>query len=270
MKLDWSRVKGLLDELKFSVRRGLAAQVLMGKELSSLKRKLGFTHGGNRWKDGQISAASKTWDQWCQDELGKSYKTADRWISCFHAAIERAKRHKKTEPEALRLLSIPADELDGNELEALAACVDRLVDNDTQAGLLEELGIVKPSGLRDGGASAPRTHGELTLEVISGFFLNGFDATAKMLKTAGRFMSDCDFDAYLHQLPLVGTETEAGQVVGLLGLKTALEDLHAKFLDAEERLQATVKKTEAAIEASMISVGPKSRPRKTKAKEGKR
>lgn len=264
-KPDWSRARGLHSELLSSVRRSLAAQVLIGKELKALKIREGIVRGKNQW----VERPSPTWEARCREELGITSKTGDRWIDLFDAALERAKQHKKTEPEALRLLLIPADELDGNELDALAACVDRLVENDTQAGLLEELGIVKAPGLRPGGPSPVKSGGDLTLEFVSNFFRHGFNTTAEVLKKADRFIGDCDFDAYLNQLPLVGFEAEDGgaPVIGLQEFKAALEDLHAKFHEAEQRLQATVKKTEAAIEASMISVGPKSRPRKSPAKE---
>ncbi|RYG95365.1 MAG: hypothetical protein EON58_14310, partial [Alphaproteobacteria bacterium] len=90
---DWTRAKGLLAELKSATRRSLSAQVLLGKELRFLKKKMGFQRGdADRFssKPAQCgfgdfqrvteNETPKTWEKWCQAELGISDDTADRYL----------------------------------------------------------------------------------------------------------------------------------------------------------------------------------------------
>ncbi len=158
-KSEWARAKGLLADLRAAARNSVAAQILLGKELSLLKRNLGFEGSGRRPKEKpQLAVFVRNWEQWCQEELGISSDTADRYIACFRYALERAKVQKSKEPEAFRLLETPSAELTGDELGLLAGHVGRLVKADggdetplTQSQILEELGIIKPSQTLKGG-----------------------------------------------------------------------------------------------------------------------
>jgi hypothetical protein len=241
----------LLAELKSATRRSLSAQILLGKELSSLKRKLGFLGSGRREKESRQIGDFKSWDQYCQGELGIPDRTADRYVQCYEAALKRAKVRKSNEPEACRLLEIPAAELTGDELERLATCVDRLVDQDTQAGLLEELGIVKPSKKLEGGdtsaAAKPARHmtmGEWATETFQRI-PREFD---ELERSIFRIKDAPDYRILLQELDLDSPEDGA---ISLMGIKECLERVLGGGL---AKILADV---ESAIEAKMHGTPPK-------------
>ncbi len=250
--VDWSRAKGLLADLKSHVRRSLAAQVLIGKELASLKKKLGFTHGGARRGSSRQIGDLKSWSELTSAELGIPDRTADRWIQCFESATARAKaRRNKARREnnadelitwelACRLLTIPADELDGKELEQLAECVGRIVDHDSQADLLDELGIAKrPSDLQPGKGGDTRKGDKMTDEV--GWLGYSAKAIHDQFNGICEMMQDIRKADYLksslHELPLSNPDPEK---LTLYKFKGILEDvLHGevagllKFVEEE-------------------------------------
>lgn len=241
---DWSRAKGLLADLNSAVRRSLSAQVLLGKELATIKARLGFTHGRNRWTP-QI-AVSRNWGEWCTAELGISDDTANRWIRCFEAALKKAKARKSKEPKACRLLEIPADELNGDELAALAELIQGLVVGETQAGLLEELRIVKPSNTTPGGNTSNNSGNgtqaafeqmvfDLFSEITSGF--------GQLEKKIFRGRSRAEFQAMLEWIPLASDDKDAPSLY-------AIRDSLLGVLDGElpkmiEAVESTIKEKES-------------------------
>ncbi len=249
---DWSRARGLLADLKTAVRSSLSAQILLGKELFRLKRQLGFTHGGDRKKSipprGDLI---RTWPDWCQLEMKIPDRSCDRYIACFEAALKRAKARKSKEPEACRLLEIPAAELTGDEVNLLAACIDRLVDGDTQAGLLEELGIVKPSKKLEGGDTSafqqpPR---QLTLgEWATETFRKIPEEFDELERSIFRVKDAPNYQLLLQELPIDSPDDGAAS---LMGIKECLERVLGGGL---AKILADVN---AAIEAKMHGTPPK-------------
>ena len=49
----WDNARNLLAGIKQALRISLAGQVLLGQELHTLKKDLGFRHGGDRKSSGQ-------------------------------------------------------------------------------------------------------------------------------------------------------------------------------------------------------------------------
>lgn len=240
--VDWSRAKGLLADLKSHVRRSLAAQVLIGKELACLKKKLGFTRGGDRYGSNGpnpqcVGLVGKpgTWEELCKSELGISDQTATRWIRCFESATERAKaRRNKARREnnadelitwelACRLLTIPADELDGKELEQLAECVGRIVDHDSQADLLDELGISKrPAGPPIGPKAKPDKDVSRE-ERWAGYSVTAFCADIDEIRKTIRDIRNADeLRVGIHKMPLTHPDQDK---LTLYKMKGMLEDL---------------------------------------------
>ena len=251
-KPEWTRARGLLAALKSAARSSLSAQILLGKELFALKKKLGFTHGGSRKASipprGDLI---RTWPDWCKHELEIPDRSCDRYIACFEAALRRAKARKSKEPEACRLLEIPAAELTGDELEQLAACIDRLVDNETQAGLLEELGIVKPGHKLTGGDTSPFkkpaadwTAQEWATERFQ-HIPREFD---KLEREIFRVKGAPDYRLLLLELPIDSPEDGKAS---LMGIKECLERV---LSGGVAKILADV---EATIEAKMQGTPPK-------------
>jgi hypothetical protein len=227
--VDWTRAKGLLADLKSAALRSLAAQVLLGKELEFLKKSLGFAGSGRRPKEKpQVAVFNDptTWQAWCKAELDISDDTANRWIKCFESALERAKRtnNKKARPEAVRLLQMPAAEMDGSEIQALAACVDRLVDRTTQQDLLRELGILKDTGLKGGDTSAfQQEYKPSPFDVMANALFS--DIARKLDGVKKEILSTrhhTDYRLLLQELPL---ESPGPLSPSLQGIKRALEEV---------------------------------------------
>lgn len=255
---EWSRARGLLADLKSATRRSLSAQILLGKDLASLKRKLGFTPGGDRkGSSRQIGDLIRTWPEWCAKELeGTSDRTADRWIQCFEAALKRAKARKSKEPNACRLLEIPAAELTGDELEQLETCVDRLVDQDTQAGLLEELRIVKPSNKLTGGdtSASAKPARQMTLEEWAKETFQRIPREFDELeRDIFRIKDAPEYRLLLQELPIDSPEDGAAS---LMGIKECLERVLGGGL------AKILKDVESAIDAKMHGTPPKRSRRK--------
>lgn len=227
--VDWTRAKGLLADLKSAARRSLAAQILLGKELDFLKKSLGFAGSGRRPKEKpQVAVFNDptTWQAWCKAELDVSDDAVDRWIKCYEAALERAKRtnNKKSHPHAVRLLQMPAAEMDGSEIEALAACVERLVDRTTQQGLLFELGILKDTGLKGGDTSEFRKEYEPSpLDAMAHALFS--DIARKLDGVKKEILSTrhhTDYRLLLQELPL---DSPGPLSPSLHGIKFALEEV---------------------------------------------
>lgn len=272
---EWSRARGLLADLNKAARIGVSAQILLGKELSVFKRKLGFTHGSKERFSSQVDTCPlgsfqrvteketpKTWEQWCQAELGISYKTADRYIACFEYALGRAKAHKAKVPEAFRLLVTPAAELTGDELERLAEHVSRLVMSEgldgqplTQRQILEELGIVKPAPRVGGDTSAFKKPGrQMTLgEWATHIFEKIPREFDELERGIFRIKDAPDYRLLLQELPLDSPEDGA---ISLMGIKECLERVLSGGVGK------ILTDVESAIEGRMLGDLPKKRTRK--------
>ncbi len=233
---DWTRARGLLADLKSAVRRSLSAQILIGKETRTIKAQLGFSGSGRRAEESRQFGGFKSWDQWCQEELGIPARSVDRYIQCFEAAKACAKRlHTKASTEgdtarakkfgkALKLLEIPAAELAGGELKSLAEHVGFLIErkaiekhptaaaNITQGELLEELGIKNPSKPTTGGDTS--NHGgdgakAVFEQMVFDLFSEITSGLGAIEKKIFRGRSRAEFQAMLEWIPLASDDKNA-------------------------------------------------------------
>ena len=247
---DWSRAKSLLESLRAHTRLTLAAQILIGKELSLIKLKLGFVHGRNQWTR-QRGESSQTWNEHCRKELGIPDRTADRWIKCFEAAVKLAKRHKKNRPEAFRLLQTPAAELAGGELDQLAECVEKIVERDPKSGdgesltqreLMEEAGLFKntPTSGRDKSPKGKRDESDdYYVQSLFESFTSGISDEIKHFR---RTRKGVPFEARLEEMPIRSSDPDAPS---LEKLKNELDHL------VRDEVTPVLKEIEAAIQRKM-------------------
>ena len=224
----WDNARNLLAGITQALRISLAGQVLLGQELHTLKKDLGFRHGGDRKSSGQsVHLIDRTWSEWVKSELGVSYKTADRCIEMFEAAKARVKKigtdagdlRGGAKKLALMFDSRPSTMAD-EDREKLQSVVERLVFGSTQAELLEELRLVKKHSNIEGGDTSMHRKDklELTVEQLSFTFLvPSFTDTRKLLLTP-------ELPTYLVNLPLESDDD------GELSL-TSLETQHRMMLD---------------------------------------
>ena len=147
----WDNARNYLAGVKQAFRMSIAGQVLVGMELMTLKKDLGFILGNNQHQRiGQsVQSSDRTWSEWVSAELGISYKTADRLILMWDSARIRIKKigHTGDLQGGTKKLSLIVEsdstDLSTEDRDKLAAVVERITDGATQAILLEELRIVK-------------------------------------------------------------------------------------------------------------------------------
>ena len=247
---EWDRARAFRDDLKAATRQSLTAQILFGREAGYLKKKLGFIQGRHLISR-QRGDSLKTWAEWCDIELVLPDRTVDRYIQCFESALTRAKAWKSKKPEAYRLLENPAAELAGDESERLVAYIDCLVEGDTQAGLLEELGIVKPSNKTPGGDTSAfkKPARQMTLEEWAKESFQRIPREVDELERGIFRIKDApEYRLLLQELPIVSPEEGA---TSLMQIKECLERVLSGGL---ANILADV---EAAIESKMHGTPPK-------------
>ncbi len=267
--VNWTRAKALHSDLKSHARRSLAGQILLGKELVSLKKKLGFTRGGDRYGSNgpnghcvRLVGNAATWEELCISELGVSDRTVRRWIQCFQTALERSRRNLKSAKggearklwnDACRLLEIPADELTGSELEELSLIVEQVAADETQASLLADLGKEKSNQVPKNptGKTGDPDKSWMTMSVET-FHSEVIDLT-KMLRD---IRNADNLRAGIHSLAL---KSDVPEELTLYKLKGLLEDLF------ESEVAGMLKFVEEEIVAKSTGRPPK-RIRKSKAR----
>lgn len=201
----WESARQILTGIQQALRVSLAGQVLLGQELSNLKKDLGFTHGANKGgPSGQFVHTERTWSEWVKTELGISYKTADRMILMFEAAKARVKKLGITGdlPGGSKKLMLLFDSrpsgMSEDDREKLARCVEKLTDGASQAILLEELRLVKMHVPIQGGDTSQfrKDKVELTVEQLSFMFVTPIYEDNRKLLLAP------ELPTYLVNLPL--------------------------------------------------------------------
>jgi hypothetical protein len=230
--VDWSRAKALHEALKAHGRRFLVNRILLGKELASLKKKLGFSHGSqSRFSPSphgvDLEGKPRTWEGWCLLELGISDETARRWIHCFDEAKKRAANsgNKAKFPQAARLLQRPAAEMTDGEIDELAACVERLLDKDeviTQRDLLKDMGVKKemPDSSKNKDGAAPNSKPDPLTVLTPDYFADIHKKLQGVSKEILRTREYTNYKFILDELPIT-TDQKGG--LSLQSIKGNLE-----------------------------------------------
>ena len=229
----WERPRQILDGIKLALRLSVAGQVLLGQELSQIKKDLGIGRGTNASGPvGQFVRPEKKWPELVQENLGISYKTADRMIESFEAAKARIKKisHQGTLPSGAKRLELlfgmrPSGMTD-EDREALSKAVDKLVDGDTQRDLLADLKIIKAHvALLGGDTSGSKKKKPTDAELMGQLAFKFFVPFAKDLQA---FRTDKDRDAFLATLELHSSDPESITLTTLeADLEAALETVRS-------------------------------------------
>lgn len=222
---DWTRARAILQGIKTLVRMTLAGQVMLGHELQTLKVELGFAgRGGDRSKpkDSVLKSLNRTWEQWCNAELGISPDGADNFIKCFEAAKLRVKKHGG-QTKLLGLMETHPAKLTKEDSDLLGGMVDRLLHGETQRALLDELKIFKKASTTTGGdtSASKKKVQELAAEQLAfAFFGKATSSITKLEKHVQNLRVAPDYEGFLHTLPL---HREGPDGLSLHGLKITLE-----------------------------------------------
>lgn len=236
----WARPREILGGIQLALRLSVAGQVLLGHELASLKKDLGYGHGANKsGPSGHFVKTEKTWPELIKENLGISWRTADRMIDSFEAAKVRLKKlgHLGTLPDGEKKLELlftarPSGMTD-DDREALAKVVDKLVDGDSQSALLQELKISKfHVPLTGGDTSAHKKDKPSEAELMGQLAFKFFHPVAEALHA---FRINTDREAFLHTVALYSPDEDT------ISLTTLERDLEAALADVKAAKKARMK-----------------------------
>lgn len=232
----WDNARQYLAGVQQALRLSIAGQVLVGMELMTLKKDLGFTHGNNQFKrSGQsVQSSDRTWSEWVTAEIGISYKTADRMIMMFDAARARIKKigHTGDLPGGTKKLAIICDArpstLSPEDRDKLAAVVERITDGATQADLLADLKLVKRhvNPPEHSGPRSSKDDDEPVQQLAFNFWLGGGNEIMELRHRGTQ---------YLNLLPVESNDP------GKPSLRTLREETAALLADIEAAINANLK-----------------------------
>lgn len=218
----WEGVRQTIQAVRATGRAYLFGQAWLGWQLAMLKKQHGVAHGSNKTPSGQFGR-TVAWDKIVEHESGLSRRTADRFIALFEATQAKLKRKKKGAPANPNALALFKTEnplaLPPEQREALQDVIASLCDGETQASLMQELGVVpKPPPMPKGGL---RGDGKYSVEQLAFDFFEG-PASAIMRARANK-----DYKKLLYILPAV-TDQEGKVSLVMLRDETQamLDDIH--------------------------------------------
>lgn len=231
----WDTARQYLAGVQQALRLSIAGQVLVGMELMTLKKDLGFV--GNVRKTspgGQFVHGERTWSEWVTAELGISYKTADRMILMFDAARARIKKigHSGDLPGGTKKLALIVDArpatLTDEDREKLSAVVERITDGSTQAELLEELKLVKKPSLPPDTTGRKNTNDDAppVQQMAFNFWLGGGNEIMELRHRGSQ---------YLNMLPVESNDP------GKPSLRLLKDETSALLADIEAAINANLK-----------------------------
>lgn len=150
---EWANARQYAQMVEGGTQVMVVAQVMCGFELIELQKRHGLGRGGDR--KSKPNASVLKWEDVVKKEIGRSDDTARNWMNMARAVAPKLK--KLDGPwEAPALLALPPSEWPQGAREAVAKTLHGICDAGTQAGWMEELGLVKTLK-RKGGA---QTKGE--------------------------------------------------------------------------------------------------------------
>ena len=154
---DWQSARNLWIAAKAHARASVASQIMLGWELSQIKKDLGFTHGGRHGKASSHDGSLKlTWANHLKSELGISKSTAHRFIEMAEGAKQKIKSLKPA--ATLNLIDTPLSDYSDEQHSTLKELVNESTNGETQASFLREIRAAKkPQG---GAAKGGNLEGE--------------------------------------------------------------------------------------------------------------
>ncbi|MGJ8674030.1 hypothetical protein [Rubritalea sp.] len=225
----WSRAKQYATAAKRFARASVACQVMLGFELTELKKELGYTQGRkSSKKKNPTESVFSTWSEHCKAELGITDDTARKYINM----AEGAKRRLKSCYNNLPLLDKPVTEFSDEQLELLDKAVRKITDGQTQSQFLIDYGIAKaPQGSAAKGGNLGGKDDdedektEPTMEQIA------FVLFAEPVQQITQLRTNSNYQAALHSLPVAGATPED---ISLTTLERDLETMLAEVREAKQ------------------------------------
>lgn len=137
LSAEFDAARRYLETAKGYVQQGAGFMLLAGVELRRLKKLHGVQRGGDR-RSNTSSLGLIGWDKLCEQELGISDTTANKYIAMAESAGQRVKILQELEEKLLTtpLLSLPAA-----AQEKVTKAVSKLCDGRTGKEVMQALGI---------------------------------------------------------------------------------------------------------------------------------
>ena len=197
----WDGIRQTIAAVRAAGRAYLFGQAWLGWQLATLKKEFGVREGRPSKNSAKL-AELKSWSAIVKAECGLSARTADRFITLFSATQAKLKRKKKGQPANPGALALFKSEnplaLPPEQREALQDVIASLCDGETQASLMQELGVVPKPILPPQG---PKQRGEKpSLEQLAFDFFEAMTAPLINARAAK------DYKKLLYSLPAVTDE----------------------------------------------------------------
>lgn len=228
----WEGIRQTIQAVRAAGRAYLFGQAWLGWQLATLKKEYSIRPGQPK-KNSADSAGYFSWEQIVKQECGLSRRTADVCIQLFGSTQAKLKRKVKgKKADAGTALALFKSEnplaLPPEQREALQDVIASLCDGETQASLMQELGVVPKPALPPQG-SKQRSDDKLSMEQLAFAF---FDGPASAIVCA---RAAADYKKLLHMLP--ATTDQEGQI-SLVFLR---DEVAAMLDDVNEALAAHAK-----------------------------
>ncbi len=232
----WDQVRDLAAQLRNVGRLFLRGQVRLGLLLSILKKENGSIGSGRRNK---VPDSGKyfSWAELVKQETSYSRQSCDEFIRLYEAAKHKLKTSKTlTLPapmrkEALALFhAVNPMALSDSQWEQVDAVIGTLTTGETQASLMQELGIVPkakamPKATKGNGPSEDEpTAGQLSFHFFEAMIAPVINARCNP-----------DYKKLLYALPTLSTEDHP------LSLATLESECRAMLADIEEVQRSNAK-----------------------------
>ena len=234
----WEGIRQTIASVRAAGRAYLFGQAWLGWQLATLKKQHGAIGSGRRKESRQIGDF-KSWKEIVLAETGLSDRTADRFIQLFEATLAKLKRNKKRKSIDSNALVLFQSEnplaLPPEQREALQDVIASLCDGETQASLMQELGVVAkakemPKGGQRGKKDEPATAGQLAFHF--------FEAMVAPVINA---RTNPDYKKLLYALPAYPTSESA------ISLDTIATECRAILADIEEVQKAQAKPAKGRV-----------------------
>lgn len=224
----FDQIRETSEHLRACGRLFLRGQVKLGILLAALKKDLGY-HAGQPKKYSPDSGKYLPWPELVKQETGYSRQSCDEFIRLAEACKLKLKTSKKVQLPATAaanaLIIFEAETaltLTSEQWEDVDLVIGTLTTGETQASLLQELGIIpKPKPMPKGGGSGGKDN-ELTAGQLAFHF---FEAMTSPLINA---RTNPDYQKLLYSLPFESDEENP------LSLATLETEFRAALADIEE------------------------------------
>jgi hypothetical protein len=222
----WEGIRQTIQAVRAAGRAYLFGQAWLGWQLATLKKEYSIRRGQPKKNSAKL-AEYLPWTEVVKAECGLSDRTADRFIQLFEATQAKLKRKVKgKKADAGTALALFKSEnplaLPPEQREALQDIIASLCDGETQASLMQELGVVpKPQEMPKGGGPASKTD-DLTAGQLAFHFFEAMVAPVINART------NPDYKKLLSALPAYSSEENA------ISLDTIATECRALLADIDE------------------------------------